>query len=400
MVSFDNKPVEVSRQTCLSCVLSDISKVKLDSNGAKFKSEGTYLLVGCLGGLGRCLARWMVDNGARNLTFIGRSGASSKEAATFVTDLRARGVTVHVVYGDVSVKADVERAVAAAGVPVLGMVQGAMALEDRLFRSLNLEGWNYAVRPKIQGTLNLHDALAGQPLEFLVMISSISAMTGAPMQSNYCAGNTFLDFFARQRTEQGLPATTVGLSMVLEVGFVSQNENIEYGIARSGIHGINERGFIDLFETAILPATKQSWTVDGRANRFLVSGLEPSKLASDLDVNGFRFWKQPRIGPLAVAIEARHMLAGGDQSAGAAKLDLPAIKEAVMAKFAKTFMIPAEDIEETKPQVAFGMDSMIGIALRNWVFSTYRVDVPTSDLMGPLLTAETLATKIFYGMAS
>jgi len=374
-------------------------KVKRDGESAKFRADGSYLLVGCLGGLGRCLARWMVDNGAQNLTFLGRSGASSKEAATFVSSLEARGVTVHVVRGDVSSKTDVERAVAASGVPIHGMVQGAMALEDRLFRSLDLNGWNYAVDPKVKGTLNLHNALASQPLDFFVMISSISAMTGAPTQSNYCAGNTFLDFFARHRTQQNLPATTVGLSMVLEVGFVSQNETIEHGIARSGIHGINEKEFIDLMATAMLSAPQPSWTMDPEANHFLVSGLEPSKLASDLDVNGFRYWKQPRIGPLAVAIEARNMTSSGGSSAAAARFDQPAIKEAVIAKFAKTFMVPTEDIDESKPLVAFGMDSMIGIALRNWVFSTYQIDVPTSDFMGPLLTAETLANKIFSGMA-
>jgi NADP-dependent 3-hydroxy acid dehydrogenase YdfG len=138
----------------------------------------------------------MVDNGARNLAFLGRSGAGSKEAATFITSLKARGVIVHVVRGDVSVKADVERAIAASRVTTYSIVQGAMALHDCLVRSLNLKSWDYAVDPKVKGTLNLHDALAGQPLNFFVMVSSISAMTGAPTQSNYCAGDTSLDFFA------------------------------------------------------------------------------------------------------------------------------------------------------------------------------------------------------------
>jgi hypothetical protein len=97
-----------------------------------FKADGTYVLIGCLGGLGRCLARFMVDRGARNLTFLGRGGADKKEAAAMIDSLRARGCTVHVVRGDVSNKEDVAKAVAAAGVPVYGMVQGAMALEVSL----------------------------------------------------------------------------------------------------------------------------------------------------------------------------------------------------------------------------------------------------------------------------
>ncbi|KAF2173407.1 hypothetical protein M409DRAFT_61833 [Zasmidium cellare ATCC 36951] len=399
VVNFDNKPLTVSNLPVISLAQPNTSQVQDKPKGAKFRADGTYLLIGCLGGLGRCLSRWMVDNGARNLTYLARSGASNPAAARFVEDLEARGVTVHIVKGDVSNRSDVDRAVAAAGVPVLGMVQGAMTLQDYLFSKLNLDKWNYAVQPKVQGTLNLHSALEGHPLDFFIMLSSISAMTGAPTQSNYCAGNTFMDFFARYRRQHDLPATTVGLTMVLEVGFVSQDEKIEQGIARGGVPGINEKEFIELMETAILPAPKPSWKGDANANVFLVSGLDPSKISPDALESGFRFWSQPRIGPLAVSLQEKTMSTGGSsKSSGGAALDLPSILEAVIDKFAKTFMIPAEDFDETKPLVAFGMDSMIGIALRNWVFGTYSVDVPTSDFMGPLLTAQMLAEKIFNGL--
>lgn len=103
---------------------SVIAVVREHKGAVKFKPDGTYVLIGCLGGLGRCLARFMVDRGARNLTFLGRGGADKKEAAAMIDSLRARGCTVHVVRGDVSNKEDVAKAVAAAGVPVYGMVQG------------------------------------------------------------------------------------------------------------------------------------------------------------------------------------------------------------------------------------------------------------------------------------
>ncbi|KAI1203321.1 hypothetical protein F5X97DRAFT_330342 [Nemania serpens] len=373
--------------------------VRRESKDAvKFKADGTYILIGCLGGLGRCLARFMVDRGARNLTFLGRSGADKKEAAAMIDSLRARGCAVHVVRGDVSNKEDVARAVAAAGVPVYGMVQGAMALEDKLFGKLDLPGWQYPIDPKVRGTWNLHECLTGQPLDFFVMLSSISAMTGAPTQSNYCAGNTFLDFFARYRDGLGLPATTVGLSMVLEVGFVSQNLAIEQGISRSGIHGITERDFLMLMEQAMKPGRVGGWRLDDGAKNFLVSGLEPARLAADLDVNGFRFWLQPRVGPLLTAIQRKSEGSGrGGAGGGKAVLDLSDIVEATVEKFAKTFMIPSDDVDPSKPLVAYGMDSMIGTALRNWSFSSFGVDIPASDFMGPVLTAQSLAEKIFAG---
>ncbi|KAI0431088.1 hypothetical protein F5Y09DRAFT_355290 [Xylaria sp. FL1042] len=367
-------------------------------DAVKFRADGTYLLIGCLGGLGRCLARFMVERGARNLTFLGRGGADKKEAAAMIDSLRARGCVAHVVRGDVSNKEDVAKAVAAAGVPVYGMVQGAMALEDKLFSKLDLPGWQYPIDPKVRGTWNLHECLAGQPLDFFVMLSSISAMTGAPTQSNYCAANTFLDFFARYRDGLGLPATTVGLSMVLEVGFVSQNLAIEQGISRSGIHGITERDFLMLMEQAMKPGRVGGWRLDAGAKNFLVSGLEPSRLAPDLDVHGFRFWLQPRVGPLLTAIHRKNEGSGRGGAGGAkAVLDLNDIVEATVEKFAKTFMIPSDDVDPSKPLVAYGMDSMIGTALRNWGFSTFGVDIPASDFMGPVLTAQSLAEKIFAG---
>ncbi|KAI1747778.1 hypothetical protein F4782DRAFT_551542 [Xylaria castorea] len=390
--------VVVSFSSETSSSSSTVAVRREHKDAVTFKPDGTYVLIGCLGGLGRCLARFMVDRGARNLTFLGRSGADKKEASAMINSLRDHGCTVHVVRGDVSNKEDVAKAVSVAGLPVYGMVQGSMALEDKLFSKLDLPGWQYPIDPKVRGTWNLHECLAGQPLDFFVMLSSISAMTGAPTQSNYCAANTFLDFFARYRDGLGLPATTVGLSMVLEVGFVSQNLAIEQGIARSGIHGITERDFLLLMEQAMRPGRVGGWRLDPGAKNFLVSGLEPAKLAADLDVHGYRFWLQPRVGPLLTAIQRRGEESGRGGAGGAKTvLDLDDIVEATVEKFAKTFMIPHDDVDPSKPLVAYGMDSMIGTALRNWGFSTFGVDVPISDFMGPVLTAQSLADKIFAG---
>ncbi|CAK1361377.1 Lovastatin diketide synthase LovF [Cercospora beticola] len=383
VVSFDGQPL----------------KVKENAEGVKFRSDGTYLLVGCLGGLGRCLSRWMVEKGARNLTFLGRSGASSKAAAQFVCQLQARGVTVNVIKGDVSSKADVERAVANAAVPVLGVVQGAMALQDFRFDKLNLDQWNAAIRPKIHGTLNLHEALFGQPLEFFIMLSSIAGMTGNATQSNYCTGNTFMDFFARHRRQQGLPATTIALTMVQEIGFVSQDEKIEQGLAHTGLVAINEKEFIDLMETAMLPQPKPTWTGDDNATALLISGLDPAKISPDVLTSGNRFWHQPRLGPLTVALEEKLAESSdGNDKQAAPGHDLPSLLEAVQRYLAKTFGISADDVDELKPLIDFGMDSMIGIALRNWVFATYDVKIPTSDIMGTTLSARTLAEQIHDGL--
>lgn len=100
----------------------------------EFSAQATYLLVGCLGGLGRSLTSWMMRHGARNFCFLSRSGAEAKSAAALVSDLEATGADVLIVRGDVSVPEDVQRAVASipSDRPIRGVVQAAMVLRVSL----------------------------------------------------------------------------------------------------------------------------------------------------------------------------------------------------------------------------------------------------------------------------
>lgn len=96
----------------------------------KFSPESTYLLVGCLGGLGRSLTSWMMASGARRFTFLSRSGTDSESAAQLVKDIETAGAIVQVVRGDATSLADVNRAVEGVSPehPIKGVVHAAMVL--------------------------------------------------------------------------------------------------------------------------------------------------------------------------------------------------------------------------------------------------------------------------------
>ena len=100
----------------------------------KLEGDATYLLVGCLGGLGRSLSSWMIKRGARRFAFLSRSGADAKSAATLVKDIKAIGVNVSVIRGDATNAADVERAVQSVPSqhPIAGAVHAAMVLRVSL----------------------------------------------------------------------------------------------------------------------------------------------------------------------------------------------------------------------------------------------------------------------------
>ena len=71
----------------------------------------------------------MVERGAKHLTFFSRYRRFNVETQNFLTDLRARGVEVDTLHGDVASLSDVQRAVAACKKPIKGVVQGALALK-------------------------------------------------------------------------------------------------------------------------------------------------------------------------------------------------------------------------------------------------------------------------------
>lgn len=93
-----------------------------------FSPEKAYLLIGCLGGLGRSLSKWMYSRGARKLVFLGRSGIDRAPARALVEDLQKVGAKVTVIRGNVSDAVDVENAIAQIEDPIGGVVHAAMGL--------------------------------------------------------------------------------------------------------------------------------------------------------------------------------------------------------------------------------------------------------------------------------
>ena len=101
-----------------------------------FPSTASYLLVGCLGGLGRSLVSWMVARGARHFIFLSRSGSDKPEATNLIRELeeiatQKEEMSIKVVRGDVSNRGDVDRAIAMAKTPIRGVMQQAMYLKVR-----------------------------------------------------------------------------------------------------------------------------------------------------------------------------------------------------------------------------------------------------------------------------
>jgi hypothetical protein len=278
-----------------------------------------------------------------------------------------------------------------------------------MFDGATYESYKKVVDPKVLGAINLHKALEGTPLDFFVVTSSISAVLGNPGQVNYSAANSFLDAFAWYRNKSGLSATSLALPMVLDVGVVAENENIELSLLRKGMYGIDEREMLRGFEAAMsqpVPTSESARIGDSQ----LILGLEPALLAgavSSSDAVDPYWFADARLNRIRTVVESllSSSTSGSNnggfvsvlKTAAAEGPDaiLQAIAHHTMQKCSSILMLSVEDFEyEGKSIASYGLDSMIGAELRNWLFKEFQLDIGFQTLLTPTMTFKALSITI------
>ncbi|OTA98515.1 hypothetical protein M426DRAFT_258551 [Hypoxylon sp. CI-4A] len=393
-----------------------------------FDPEKIYLLVGCLGGLGRSISRWMATRGARHLVFLGRSGGDKPSAQKLILLLKSMGVESTVIKGDILSFDDVKSAInvcISTGRPIGGVIQAAMGLHDALFERMPNTAWHEGIDAKWVGTWNLHAALEGHDkmLDFFLMTSSVSGTVGIATGANYCASNGFLDAFARWRREQGKPATSIGLGMISDVGYLHENPEIGNIFLRKGTHSLStpltEEEFLQIVDFALATGSdldpneahiltgmeslgfrdrmpKRSDVnnlpmLDPRSS-ILVEALDAEQFARDAGLDG----KQGRFAAnTAVWAKELPALASGSLLAETDAISLhDAVLRVVRKQFSNLVLIPLDQIEDKKPLAQFGVDSMIASEFRTWFWAAFKVDIPFLDLLSSTRSLSSLADTV------
>jgi acyl transferase domain-containing protein/surfactin synthase thioesterase subunit/acyl carrier protein len=202
-----------------------------------FDPQGTYLVTGGLGGFGLSLVQWLVDNGARHLVLVSRSGASSAVAVNSVAKLREKGVTVLVSKADVSDEQHLIKVFAEIKSlpPLKGVFHAAAILDDGLLKDQNLERYFNVMGSKLLGAWILHTLTKDMQLDHFVLYSSVTSVLGNQGSGNYVAANCFVDSLAYYRRQMGLPALTVNWGVVADVGMAARETHIRHHLERNGL---------------------------------------------------------------------------------------------------------------------------------------------------------------------
>ena len=221
---------------------------------AKVQPEGSYLITGGLGALGLKVAEWLVEQGARHLTLVGRSGLTER-SQPLVETLQQRGADVQVVAADVADPQAVEQLLEHIQTklpPLQGIIHAAGMLDDGLLMGQSWSRFETVMAAKVSGAWNLHHQTKNLPLDFFICFSSIASILGSPGQGNYAAANAFLDALAQVRQAEGLPGLSLNWGPWSEAGMATAiNRSNTAKWAAQGIRAIEPMQGLQALETLL-----------------------------------------------------------------------------------------------------------------------------------------------------
>lgn len=352
----------------------------------KLTPDASYVVTGGGGALGRVVATYLAERGARHITLLSRSAVPPRNSWSSLTEDDTHFATVtairaierlgaHITTASVDVT-DVEQVrvwlsnhTREGGRPVRGIVHAAGLVDDQLLVNMREDDFAKVLAPKIIGTRVLHDTFIDHDLEFFVMFGSAGSTLASPGQASYAAANAYLDVFAHYRQAQGLPALTIGWGP-WSVGMV-EDLKLEKIYAQRGIE-------------LITPA------VGARILDRLINQKAPNVVAISADWSRARAGLGGRLALMFSELEttetsprqAHSESSILDVLAKAAEADRAAlIADHVRSIVAAVFDCAVTDIEPDDMLDDIGLDSMMAMDFRARINTTFSIDLPVLEIL-------------------
>lgn len=266
------------------------------------------------------------------------------------------------------------------------IAQMLMSHQFANFSSMSYEVFKAVIKPKVDGSWNLHLALPPS-LDFFILLSSIMGIVGSPGQSQYAAGNMFQDSLAKSlvRTGDRPESCVVDLGGIDGAGWSYETGWIEYGI-RLGWRKMSEQQFHTLLDYCC--SSRRPRTCSGS---HVVTGIHTSKFLEHQGIGvpawhslpPFSHLAHSHVSPLSTAktdtetSSYASRLSGMTDPSEIGTLLVDAIRD----RLAKILSVDIVEIDSSKPIHKFGIDSLGAVELRSWMANDLGCEVQTLEIL-------------------
>lgn len=370
--------------------LARLETYPVEGSVVEVHADGAYLITGGLGGIGRELAHWLVERGARHVILVGRTDLPPRSEWDVLSDdsliaktvairaLEAAGAVVHTISVDIGDETELSAALAAyreSGGPVIrGVFHAAGVPQQQALSEHHANDMWTIMGPKVIGGWLLHRLLDRDALDWFVLFSSASSvLRPPPLMGSYCAANAFLDCLTHYRLASGRPALTINWGTWGEVGMAAASR-IQ---GSSGLRGAgtisNEQG-LRVLERLMSVATPQVTVMPmdwDEIRRFYPVICEDPFLQ--------RVVGKPMADGAVHATAQQNQEVGVDSSIEQA--DLSPIGAYLVKSVSDLLRLSGTPLDVSQPFSTLGFDSLMAVELKNEIESEYDVIVPIAELL-------------------
>lgn len=383
----------------------------LHSTEYHLDNNATYIIAGGLGDPGQKIRRLIARPGAKNILILSRRPLCQEQKRSLQDELRqvSTSVEVHTTVCDISVRSVVEEAVLRLrqdGLPpVKGIIQAAvvlqvspsnlsnamsmipsdpMWLQDSILERMTLEDFLVPLKAKMDGTRNLNEAFQDSPLDFLIMLSSLSGIVGTRGQANYAAGNTYQDAFAMNRDASKTNFLSINLGMIESSTAYggSQGRARSQNLLRQGWSPVTDAELLNLLDYAMSPEAHKEGlgqVAIGMNGASIAEAAHPTptmKSAMFVHMRGSS-GKQDKDSSDDNGVSLKDSIAGANSVDDASHI----IAEATGRQLACLIGLEPGAISLVKPVVDYGVDSLTAIELKNWISNEFGTNIHASEIL-------------------
>jgi acyl carrier protein len=207
---------------------------------------------------------------------------------------------------------------------------------------------------------------------FFVALASAIGIVGNIGQSIYAGTSTFLEAFTQYRARQLSPNVSTNLSVIDDVGYVTQRDGLCARLVRQNVgFKLSISQVLAVVKGAIIGASS-GLNKDSRAIVYVRDDSEESEDWED----------RLRYLTTACRKNALESVDPTQNGGGTILLREEGVLETLCCKVSSITMIDREDVITSRKMSEYGLDSLVAVELRHWIRREFGVDLALTHIVG------------------